>query len=102
MKIKFLEAQATKTRQSSITFIAINKKMRKSSSFKEESKDRDNHMIHVFLDTMNNYLKIDMIESFERSKIHDLVSFLKDFASREYHHRVKDHDSFVFYDVVKE
>ena len=101
MKIKFLEAQATETRQPPITFIATSKKMRKSSPFKEKSKDHDNRTIHVFLDTMNNYLEIDMIESSERFKIHDFVSFLKNDASREYHHHIKNHDSFIFYNAIK-
>ena len=65
------------------------------------SEDRDNRTIYVFLDTMNNYLEIDMIESSERFKIHDLVSFLEDIASREYHNRVKYQGSFVIYDAVK-
>ena len=101
MKIKFLKTQVIETHQSSITFIAINKKIRISSSFKRKSKDHDNHMIHVFLDIIDNYLEIDMIESFERFKIYDLVLFLKNAASREYHNRVKDQGSFIIYDAIK-
>ena len=101
-KIKFLEAQAAETRQPPVTFIATSKKMRKPPPFKGEPEDRDNRTIHVFLDTMDNYLEIDTIESSERSKIHDLVSFLEDDASHEYHHRVKDHDPFASYDAIKE
>ena len=102
IRIKFLKAQVIEIYQSSIVqSIAISKKMRKSSLFKEESKDRDNRTIHVFLDIMNNYLKIDMIESFEKFKIYDLVSFLKNIMSREYHNRVKNQDSFIIYDIIK-
>jgi hypothetical protein len=71
-----------------------------SSPFKAEPEDRENRMIHVFLYIMDNYLKIDIVEASERSKIHDLISFLKDDPSREYRHHVKDHGPFITYNTV--
>jgi hypothetical protein len=90
-----------KTYQSSIIFVVISKKMRKSSLFKRESEDRENCMIYMFLNIMNNYLKIDMIELFKEFWIRDLVLFLENDALCEYHHHIKDHDLFASYDAVK-
>jgi hypothetical protein len=39
--------------------------MHKLPPFKEEPENRDNRMIHVFLDIMNNYLEIDTIDAIE-------------------------------------
>jgi hypothetical protein len=98
-RIRHLE----ETRQSRVVQqIVTSKKMRKPPGFKGDPEDRDNRTIHVFLDTMDNYLEIDTVQATERSKIHDLVSFLEDGAAREYHHRVKDHGPFITYNAVKE
>jgi hypothetical protein len=102
-RIQHLETQAAETRQPPVIQPVItSKKMRKPPGFKGEAEDRDNRTIHVFLDTMDNYLEVDTIDSSEGSKIHDLVSFLEGAASREYHNHVKDRGPFVTYNAVKE
>ena len=64
-------------------------------------KDHENRMIYIFLDIMNNYLEINMIESFKEFRIHDFISFLKNDISYEYYYHIKDHNSFIFYNIIK-